>query len=108
MNYASFLNSVSLARKPSLIREMTRRMRPDIIPLSGGLPNPECFPFVKATIEASDGTKIDIEVLNRKESVAKSHVVDAAGSGDEECAAVSGDKRSARLHRPLEGGGAAL
>lgn len=34
---------------------------PEMIPLSGGFPNPEMFPFVKASIETTDGTSINLE-----------------------------------------------
>ena len=63
MNYARFINRISAYRRPSIIREMTAllaRCGPEMIPLSGGLPNPEMFPFKSATLAIKDGSKIDI------------------------------------------------
>ena len=33
----------------------------DMIPLSGGLPNPAMFPFSSASFRLKDGTNVDIE-----------------------------------------------
>ena len=63
--YARFVGSVSSLRRPSIIREMTKVLASapkDVIPLSGGLPNPDMFPFVDATVTACDGTEIRIAV----------------------------------------------
>ena len=63
MNYARFINRVSANRRPSIIREMTAllaRCGPEMIPLSGGLPNPEMFPFKSATLTIKDGSKVDL------------------------------------------------
>jgi len=63
MNYARFINRVSANRRPSIIREMTAllaRCGPEMIPLSGGLPNPEMFPFRSATLTIKDGSKVDL------------------------------------------------
>jgi len=48
MNYSRFVSAISAARQPSLIREMTKVLAaapPEMIPLSGGFPNPAMFPF---------------------------------------------------------------
>ena len=50
MSYSRFLNNISAARQPSLIREMTKILAaapPEMIPLSGGFPNPKMFPFTR-------------------------------------------------------------
>ncbi len=65
-SWARYIARVSSGRKPSLIREMTKLLSaapPGIIPLSGGLPNPEMFPFAGAQIKTKDGVYIDISVL---------------------------------------------
>lgn len=51
-------------RRPSLIRELTKVLAsapPEMIPLSGGYPNPAMFPFAKATIESVDGHSFVLE-----------------------------------------------
>ena len=63
MNYARYINRISANRRPSIIREMTAllaRCGPEMIPLSGGLPNPEMFPFKSATLTIKDGSKVEI------------------------------------------------
>jgi kynurenine/2-aminoadipate aminotransferase len=63
MNYARYINRISAARRPSIIREMTAllaRCGPEMIPLSGGLPNPEMFPFKSASLTIKDGSKVEI------------------------------------------------
>ncbi len=67
VSYARYIGRVSAARNPSLIREMTKRLASapeDVIPLSGGLPNPAMFPFVDASVTAYDGTKIQLAVMS--------------------------------------------
>lgn len=59
MNYARFLNAVSLARQPSPIRLLTAlvmRSGPSMISLAGGMPNPDMFPFQEAEFKLRDGT----------------------------------------------------
>lgn len=61
--YSRFINSVSAARQPSLIREMTKILAaapPEMIPLSGGFPNPEMFPFKSLTISVENGSPINL------------------------------------------------
>ena len=63
-DYARFLSRLSAARRPSIIREMTKKMAaagPDLIPLSGGLPNPGLFPFKGMKLSLPGGSK-DISV----------------------------------------------
>ncbi len=66
INYARFIGRLSAARKPSIIREMTKLLASapkDVIPLSGGLPNPIMFPFVETVVKTSDKSTITITVL---------------------------------------------
>ena len=63
MIYSRFLNNISAARQPSLIREMTKILAaapPEMIPLSGGFPNPKMFPFSKLTLEVEGGHPISL------------------------------------------------
>ncbi len=60
-NYARFIGKVSSLRQPSIIRELLKILSeasPDMIPLSGGLPNPAMFPFKEAQITLKDGAKV--------------------------------------------------
>jgi len=62
-DYSRFVNPVSAARQPSLIREMTKILAsapPEMIPLSGGLPNPKLFPFKNLNVEVMDGQPISL------------------------------------------------
>ena len=64
MIYSRFINNISSSRQPSLIREMTKILAnasPDMIPLSGGFPNPEMFPFTKLTVDVEHGSQISLE-----------------------------------------------
>ena len=61
--YSRFISAVSAGRQPSLIREMTKILAaapPEMIPLSGGFPNPEMFPFKNLTISMENGSSIDL------------------------------------------------
>ena len=63
MIYSRFINSISAGRQPSLIREMTKILAnasPEMIPLSGGFPNPQMFPFTQVTINVADGLPINL------------------------------------------------
>jgi len=63
-NYARFITGVAANRQPSLIRELTKVLASapkEMIPLSGGFPNPAMFPFVKTVIETIDGQTISLE-----------------------------------------------
>jgi len=62
--YSRFINAISAARQPSLIREMTKILAgapPEMIPLSGGMPNPEMFPFKELKLEVTGGHPIVLE-----------------------------------------------
>jgi len=62
--YSRFISAVSAARQPSLIREMTQILAaapPEMIPLSGGFPNPQMFPFKQLTLEVSGGDPIVLQ-----------------------------------------------
>ena len=64
MNYARYINRLSANRKPSIIREMTALLAksgPEMIPLSGGLPNPAMFPFKASALTIKDGTTVNID-----------------------------------------------
>ena len=59
LSYSKFLSKVSSARQPSIIRELLKIMQSaskDMIPLSGGLPNPKMFPFEEFAFKLKDGT----------------------------------------------------
>jgi len=61
--YSRFINSISAGRQPSLIREMTKILAnasPEMIPLSGGFPNPQMFPLTQITINVENGSPIDL------------------------------------------------
>ncbi|XP_032917228.1 kynurenine/alpha-aminoadipate aminotransferase, mitochondrial isoform X2 [Catharus ustulatus] len=63
MNYSRFMTTVSAARKASPIRLLTELMQkspPSLISLAGGAPNPNLFPFKKATVDIGHGTPIEI------------------------------------------------
>jgi len=65
--YSRFLNNISSARQPSLIREMTKILAnasPEMIPLSGGFPNPEMFPFTNLTIDVTNGSPINLSGIH--------------------------------------------
>lgn len=58
VDYARFVGRLSAARKPSIIREMTKAMAsagPELIPLSGGMPNPKLFPFKDMRLSLGQG-----------------------------------------------------
>ncbi|CAM4551428.1 kynurenine/alpha-aminoadipate aminotransferase, mitochondrial isoform X1 [Caretta caretta] len=62
MDYSQFLSAVSAARKENLIR-LTGRLaekKPSVIMISGGMPNPNYFPFKTASFTIEDGTTIEI------------------------------------------------
>ncbi|NXE37321.1 AADAT protein, partial [Ptilorrhoa leucosticta] len=63
MNYSRFITTVSAARKASPIRLLTELMQkspPSLISLAGGAPNPNVFPFKRATVDIGHGTAIEI------------------------------------------------
>jgi len=63
LKYARFINSISRERQPSLIREMTKILAsapPEMIPLSGGLPNPKLFPFKEINVQVAGGSPISL------------------------------------------------
>ena len=63
MNYGRFIGQIAGRRQPSIIRELLKILStasPDMIPLSGGLPNPAMFPFREAQFTLKDGTTIDL------------------------------------------------
>jgi len=63
MNYLRYLNSVSLARKPSPIRKLTEILAsspPSMISLAGGMPNSTTFPFQECEIKTKDGASLKL------------------------------------------------
>ncbi|XP_075356426.1 kynurenine/alpha-aminoadipate aminotransferase, mitochondrial isoform X3 [Mycteria americana] len=63
MNYSRFITTVSAARKASPIRLLTELMQkspPSLISLAGGAPNPNVFPFKRATVAIGHGTAVEI------------------------------------------------
>ncbi|NWH47432.1 AADAT protein, partial [Fregata magnificens] len=63
MNYSQFITTVSAARKASPIRLLTELMQkspPSLISLAGGAPNPNVFPFKRATVAIGHGTALEI------------------------------------------------
>ena len=63
MIYSRFINQISSGRQPSLIREMTRILAAaskEMIPLSGGFPNPAMFPVTNITVSVPNTAPIDL------------------------------------------------
>ena len=63
MNYLRYINSVSLARKPSPIRKLTDILfssPPSMISLAGGMPNSGTFPFQECEIKTKDGISLKL------------------------------------------------
>jgi len=63
-NYAQFFSKLSLNRKPSVIRELTKVLATapkEMIPLSGGFPNAATFPFKKITIDTTTDNQFVLE-----------------------------------------------
>jgi len=63
VNYLRYLNSVSLARKPSPIRKLTEILAnspPSMISLAGGMPNSATFPFQECEIRTKDGNVLKL------------------------------------------------
>lgn len=70
MNYTRFLNSLSLARKPSPIRILTAILNessPEMISMAGGMPNTQTFPIVEASFKLRDGTVLELDqnIMNK-------------------------------------------
>lgn len=63
MNYARYLTRVSAARQHSAIRVLTAFVQenPSIITMAGGMPNPQTFPILEATLKLRDGKTIDMD-----------------------------------------------
>ena len=69
MNYARFITKLSAARIPSPIRELNKPWPPEMILLTAGKPNPDLFPFTKATFETHDGNKFVLEGETMKDAL---------------------------------------
>ena len=60
----AYYQKILYSRQPSLIRELTKVLATaskEMIPLSGGFPNPATFPFTKITVETVDGHSFCLE-----------------------------------------------
>ena len=69
MIYSRFINQISSGRQPSLIREMTRILAAaskEMIPLSGGFPNPAMFPVTNITVSVPNTAQINLRYLVNK------------------------------------------
>lgn len=63
MNYARFLNKVSLARQPSPTRVLTNillQSPPTMISMATGMPNANFFPVLEGSFKLQDGTSIKL------------------------------------------------
>nr|XP_005309775.1 kynurenine/alpha-aminoadipate aminotransferase, mitochondrial isoform X2 [Chrysemys picta bellii] len=62
MDYSQFLSVVSAAREENLTEVIgsLAQKNPSVIMISGGLPNPNYFPFKTASFTLEDGTTIEI------------------------------------------------
>ncbi|GAB6018581.1 hypothetical protein CHUAL_000272 [Chamberlinius hualienensis] len=64
MDYQKFLSRSSKLRKSSIIRELNKQINfygEKAIPLSGGIPIADVFPFAKATFTTKDGIELTLE-----------------------------------------------
>uniref|UniRef100_A0A8C0IPJ7 Aminotransferase class I/classII large domain-containing protein n=1 Tax=Chelonoidis abingdonii TaxID=106734 RepID=A0A8C0IPJ7_CHEAB len=69
MDYSQFLSVVSATREENLIKVTgdLAQKKPSVIMISGGMPNPNYFPFKTASFTLQDGTTIEIgEVLMKR------------------------------------------
>ncbi|XP_039396471.1 kynurenine/alpha-aminoadipate aminotransferase, mitochondrial-like [Mauremys reevesii] len=62
MDYSQFLSVVSATREENLIKVTgsLAQKKPSVIMISGGMPNPNYFPFKTASFTLQDGTTIEI------------------------------------------------
>uniref|UniRef100_A0A452HIF3 Aminotransferase class I/classII large domain-containing protein n=1 Tax=Gopherus agassizii TaxID=38772 RepID=A0A452HIF3_9SAUR len=62
MDYSQFLSVVSAAREENVIKvtNSLAQKKPSVIMISGGMPNPNYFPFKTASFTLQDGTTIEI------------------------------------------------
>nr|XP_006111734.1 kynurenine/alpha-aminoadipate aminotransferase, mitochondrial-like [Pelodiscus sinensis] len=62
MDYSRFLSVVSATREENILRisSSLAQKKPPIIMISGGMPNPNYFPFKTASFTIEDGTTIEI------------------------------------------------
>ena len=75
MIYSRFINQISSGRQPSLIREMTRILAAaskEMIPLSGGFPNPAMFPVTNITVSVPNTAQINLRYLVNKAQTERS------------------------------------
>ena len=71
-NYGRFISKISANRQPSLIRELTKVLAtapPEMIPLSGGFPNPSTFPFSQIDVKTTDGKSFSLSGSTLKSSL---------------------------------------
>ncbi|XP_064617176.1 kynurenine/alpha-aminoadipate aminotransferase, mitochondrial-like [Liolophura sinensis] len=85
MNYYRFLNAVSAARKPMMLRVLTAiqaQSPPTMISMATGMPNVELFPFREAEFRLSDGNKLKIDSASMKQALQYSPSQGIAGLVD--------------------------
>ncbi|XP_061181725.1 kynurenine/alpha-aminoadipate aminotransferase, mitochondrial-like isoform X2 [Saccostrea echinata] len=68
MNYAKYITRISAARRHSAIRILSAIVQenPSLITMAGGMPNPQTFPLLDASLTLRDGTKIDLDAKAMK------------------------------------------
>lgn len=71
MNYARYLTKISAARTHSAIRILSAIVQenPSLITMAGGMPNPQTFPLLDASLTLRDGTKIDLDAKAMKSAL---------------------------------------
>eukprot|EP00105_Crassostrea_gigas_P029831 XP_011451891.1 PREDICTED: kynurenine/alpha-aminoadipate aminotransferase, mitochondrial-like isoform X1 [Crassostrea gigas] len=74
MDYKRFLTVSSLKREDNYMRKVSEdfvnaafvQENPSIITMAGGMPNPQTFPILEATLKLRDGKTIDMDAKNMK------------------------------------------
>jgi len=70
MDYSQFLSKKSALRKPSAIRTLQSYLSiPNMISLSGGMPNPETFPYKNMSFRMQNGERITVGEANLKRAL---------------------------------------
>ncbi|ORY74220.1 PLP-dependent transferase [Neocallimastix californiae] len=70
MDYSQFLSKRSALRKPSAIRTLQSYLSiPNMISLSGGMPNPETFPYKNMSFRMHNGEKITLGEANLRRAL---------------------------------------
>lgn len=74
MDYKRFLTVSSLKREDNYMRKVSEdfvnaafvQENPSIITMAGGMPNPQTFPILEATLKLRDGKTIDMDAKDMK------------------------------------------